>query len=211
LDKSAIVLAGGSSTRLNTDKAILELDGITILNRVIKEVKGLVDEVIIVTNSEDRCNTYKKLVSPEVKFAVDAYEYQGPLVGAATGFEVASGEYCLLLPVDSPFISKEVVSLLFDCCVGKSAAIPRFTNMEIEPLHAVYHTLNALDAAKKCIERGEFEMGAMVDKLRGVRYISTMVIEQLDPELKTFFNINTPSDLRKATALNKLKEVKRKN
>lgn len=191
MDKSAIILAGGSSTKSNIDKAILELDGITILNRVINAVSDLVDEIIIVTSTEERCESYKKVVSPEVKLAVDAYEGRGTLVGAATGFKVASGEYCLLLPVDRPFISKEVVSLLFDCCVGKSAAIPRFTNMEIEPLHAVYHTQNALDTAKKCIQKGEFDMGAMVDKLRGVRYISTMVIEQLDPELKTFVKVNT--------------------
>ena len=197
MDKSAIILAGCSSAKSNIDKAILELNGITILNRVINAVKGLVDEIIIVTNTKERCKTYKKIVSSEVKIAVDAYENRGTLVGAATGFEVASGEYCLLLPVDRPFISKEIVSLLFDCCFGKSAAIPRFTNMEIEPLHAVYHTQSALDTAKKCIEEGEFGMETMINKLRGVRYISSMVIEQLDPTLKTFFRISTPVGSKK--------------
>ncbi len=210
MDKSAIILADGSSARLNIDKAILELNGIALLNRVIDAVKGLVDEIIIVTNSE-HCKTYKKLVSPEIKFAVDANVSKGPLFEAAKGFEVASGEYCLLLPANRPFVSKEVLSLLFDCCFGKSAAIPRFTNMEIEPLHAVYHTLNALDATKKCLEEGKVDMEAMVGKLRGVRYISTMVIEQLDPELKTFFYVNTPSDLRKIIATSKPKAAKRKN
>ena len=42
---------------------------------------------------------------------------------------------------------------------------------------------------------------AMIEKLRGVRYVSTLVIQQLDPELRTFFNINTPADLKKAYAI----------
>jgi molybdopterin-guanine dinucleotide biosynthesis protein A len=44
-------------------------------------------------------------------------------------------------------------------------------------------------------------MQAMVNKLNGVRYVSTLVIEQLDSGLKTFFNVNTPLDLRKAEAM----------
>jgi molybdopterin-guanine dinucleotide biosynthesis protein A len=45
----------------------------------------------------------------------------------------------------------------------------------------------------------------MVDKLRGVRYVSTLVLRQLDPELKSFFNVNTPLDLKRAEAMLKNK------
>jgi len=41
----------------------------------------------------------------------------------------------------------------------------------------------------------------MIDNLRGVRYVSTMVLEQLEPDLLTFFNVNTPQDLKKADSL----------
>ena len=139
----------------------------------------------------------------KVRFVVDVCESKGPLVGALTGFEAANGEYSALLPFDSPFVSPEVLSLLFDCCIGKAAAIPRWTDQEIEPLHAVYNTKQALKAAKEALAENEFDMQAMVEKLRGVRYISTMVIEQLDPDLKTFFNINTPLDLKKAAVMGK--------
>jgi hypothetical protein len=49
----------------------------------------------------------------------------------------------------------------------------------------------------------EFEMEAMVEKMRGVRYISTLVIEQLDPDLRTFFSVNASVDLKRAEAMNK--------
>jgi molybdopterin-guanine dinucleotide biosynthesis protein A len=120
-----------------------------------------------------------------------------------TGFEAANGEYSALLPFDSPFVSKEVLSLLFDCGVGKAAAIPRWTNQEIEPLHAVYQTKQALKAAKEALLENQLDLQVMVEKMRGVRYISTMVLEQLDPDLKTFFTVNTPFDLKKAAVMGK--------
>lgn len=214
LERSAIILAGGSSTRFNTDKGVLELDGKPLLNHVIDAVEGLVEEVIVVTNTQARADAYAKLVSDKVRFAVDVQQSKGPLVGALTGFEQAKGEYSALLPFDSPFVSTEVLSLLFDCCIGKAAAVPRWTDQEIEPLHAVYHTKQALVATEEALAENKLDMQSMVEKLRGVRYISTMVIEQLDPDFKTFFNINTPLDLKKAAVMGKPRKTskdKKKN
>jgi molybdopterin-guanine dinucleotide biosynthesis protein A len=214
LNRSAIILAGGSSTRFNTDKGVLELDGKPLLNHVVDAVEGLVEEVIVVTNTQARSDTYAKLVSEEVRFVVDVRESKGPLIGALTGFEEAKGEYSVLLPFDSPFVSKEVLSLLFECCVGKAAAVPRWTNQDIEPLHAVYRTKQALVAAEEALAENELDVQAMVERLRGVRYISTMVIEQLDPDYKTFFNVNTPLDLKKAAVMRKPRKTskdKKKN
>ncbi len=210
MDRSAIILAGGSSSRFNMDKGVLQLGGKPLLNHVVDAVKGLVEETIVVTSSQERVNAYSKIVSSNVRFAVDVGELKGPLVGALTGFEAANGEYSLLLPFDSPFVSREVVSLLFELCIGKAAVVPRWTNMEIEPLHAVYHTRLALEVAKEALAENKLEVRAMVERLRGVRYVSTLVIEQLDPDLRTFFNINTPLDLKKAMALNKPKPRKQK-
>ena len=201
LDRSAIILGGGSSRRFGEDKGTLRLSNRPLLNHPVDVVKGIVDEVIIVTSSEERVNQYSKIVSSNVKFVIDIGESKGPLVGALTGFGAAQGEYSLLLPYDLPFVSKEIVELLFDLCIGKAAVIPRWPNTQIEPLYAVYDTKQALEAAKKALENNELTMRAMISKLRGVRYISTLVMEQLDPDLNTFFNINTPLDLKKAEAL----------
>jgi molybdopterin-guanine dinucleotide biosynthesis protein A len=130
------------------------------------------------------------------------------LIGALTGFGSANGKYALLLPFDTPFVSREVVSLLFELCLNKAAAIPRWPNEQIEPLHAVYQTKAALEAAKIAVGEGKLNMRAMIEKMRGVRYVSTLVIQQLDPDFRTFFNINTPLDLKKAAALAKPKKTK---
>jgi molybdenum cofactor guanylyltransferase len=201
MDRSVVILAGGSSKGFSGDKCVLDFAGKPLLRYVVDAVKGLADEVVVETNSTERADLYAKIVPSSVRFAVDSCEPGGPLVGALTGFEAAQGEYSLLLPFDSPFVSREVVSLLFDCCIGKSAAVPRWTDQQIEPLHAVYHTKKALVAAEKALAQGNLDMCALVDNLLGVRYISTLVIEQLDPDLKSFFNVNTPLDLRKAAAM----------
>jgi len=211
LNKSAIILAGGSSSRLNSDKASLELAGKPLLKHTVDAVEGLVDEIVIVASSKERTDTYSKLVSTsKACFIVDEYDSKGPLIGALTGLKAVNGEYTLLLPVDTPFVSREVLSLLFELCVGKTAAVPRWTNNEIEPLHAVYRTKEALNAAEEAFVQGEVAMQAMVNRLRGVRYISTLVIEQLDPDLRTFFNVNTALDLKKAVAMVKQKNRRHK-
>jgi molybdopterin-guanine dinucleotide biosynthesis protein A len=208
VDRSAIVLAGGFSSRFGQDKGILEIASKPLIKHVIDAVSRVVDETIVVTNSQDRTAKYAKVLATDVRFAIDSCESKGPLIGALTGFEFAHGKYALLLPFDTPFVSREVVSLLFELCLNKAAAIPRWPNEQIEPLHAVYEAKLALEAAKRAVSEGKLTMRAMIEKLRGVRYVSTLVIQQLDPDFRTFFNINTPLDLKKAMAMVKPGKVK---
>src|SRR4030067_3785918 len=115
VSRSAIVLAGGSSSRFGQDKGVLELANKPLIEHVIDAVKPVVDEIIVVTSSQERVMKYAKLVDAEVQFAVDSCESKGPLVGALTGFGCAHGKYALLLPFDTPFVSRDVVSLLLSC------------------------------------------------------------------------------------------------
>ncbi len=123
------------------------------------------------------------------------------MIGALTGFETVQSEYSLLLPCDTPFLSSEIAALLLNCCIGRSAAIPRWPNGWIEPLQAAYNTKSAITATKKALDQEKMDMLSMISYLRGVRYISTVVLQKLDPELLTFFNINTLADLRKAESV----------
>jgi molybdopterin-guanine dinucleotide biosynthesis protein A len=199
--RSAIVLAGGYSRRFGQDKGILALAHKPLLKYVIDAVSPVMDETIVVTNSKERAAKYAKIATTEVQFVIDVCKSRSPLIGALSGFGSARGKYSLLLPFDTPFVSKEVVSLLFELCLDKTAAIPRWPNCQIEPLHAVYQTKPALEAAKSAMAEGKLNMRAMIEKLRGVRYVSTLVLQQLDSDLRTFFNVNTPLDLKRAMAL----------
>jgi molybdopterin-guanine dinucleotide biosynthesis protein A len=107
----------------------------------------------------------------------------------------------LLLPCDTPFVSKQIASLLLDLCVGKGATIPRWPNGYIEPLQSAYHVKSAIKAAQKALDEGKLNLSSMINNISGVRYISTGVLQQFDPKLLTFFNVNTPADLKRAESM----------
>ncbi len=208
MERSAIVLAGGFSLRFGQDKAALALNGKPLLKHVVDAVIPIVDEIIVVTNAPERAREYAKFLNSRVKFAQDAEEAKGPLMGTLAGFEVTQAKYAALLAADSPLINREVVELLFDLCKGKTAVIPRWPNEQIEPLHAIYHAASAAKAARMALDDGKLDMRSMIDNLGGVRYVSTLVVQELDPELKTFFNVNTPVDLKMAETLAKPRRIK---
>ena len=208
MDRSAIILADESSTKFTEDQGVSKLDKKPLLTYVVDAVKSIVDEVLVVTSSKEKADLYAKIVSPNVQFAIDIEDSKKPLAKALTGFEAAQGKYSLLMPFNVPFVSKDVVSLLFELCIGKSAVIPRWPSNQMEPLQAVYHTEQALEAAKETLASDKPEIEAMISKMQGVRYLSTLVIEQLDPDFRTFFKINTPLDLKKAMSMTKPRKTK---
>jgi molybdopterin-guanine dinucleotide biosynthesis protein A len=198
LDKTAIVLAGGFSSRLGQDKGLFSLADKPLVKHVLNSVINIVDERLVVVSSKAQKDKYSKVIGGSANILVDTTDAHGPLAAALTGLQEAHGKYSLLLACDAPFVSKDILLLLFELCINRNAAIPRWPNCYIEPLQAVYCTKPASEAAQKALFEGNLNVQAMVDKLKGVRYVSTLVLEQLDPGLKTFFNINTSVDLRKA-------------
>jgi molybdopterin-guanine dinucleotide biosynthesis protein A len=198
LDKSAIILAGGVSSRFGQDKGLLQLANKPLIKHVLDAISTLVDEKMVVASSKVQAENYAKVLGSDVNVLIDVDDAQSPLVGALTGFKEAHERYALLLSCDMPFVSRDVISLLFEMCINRNAVIPRWPNGYIEPLQAVYCTKPAYEAAKNALSEGKLNMQSMVDRLRGVRYVSTLVLEQLDLELRTLFNINTLLDLRNA-------------
>ncbi|MGB9676437.1 MAG: molybdenum cofactor guanylyltransferase [Candidatus Bathyarchaeales archaeon] len=198
MDRSAIVLAGGVSSRFGKDKGLMPLADKPLIKRVLDAVDNVVEEKVVVVSSKVQLENYAKVLGLDAKFTIDEGQVRTPLLGMLTGLRAASGKYALLLPCDTPFISSEVVSLLFELCINKNAAIPRWPNGYIEPLQAVYYVEPALEAAERAFAAGGLNMRSMISELRGIRYVSTLVLQQLDSELRTFFNVNTPLDLKKA-------------
>lgn len=201
MDKSAIILAGGFSSRFGQDKGLLLLLKKPLIRHVLSATNGIVDETIIVVSSEGQAENFAKVVDSNVNIVVDIDDVQSPLIGASTGFRKTQGEYSLLLPCDTPLVSTKILLLLFELCTNRNAVIPRWPNGYMEPLQAVYRTKPALEAAESAFSEGKLDIRSMVDRLGGVRYISTLVLQQLDPKLRTFFNVNTSLDLKKAESM----------
>lgn len=201
MKNSALILAGGFSRRFGQEKGLIDLAGKPLILHVVDRVYKTVNETVVVVNSKVKKGKFESLLGHIANVVVDKQEAQSPLVGALTGFESAKGEYSLLLPCDTPLISSQITELLLDTCINKAAVIPRWPNGYIEPLQAAYHTKSAITAAKRALEEGRLDLRSMIARLSGVRYISTVALRQMDPKLLTFFNINTPKDLKKAESL----------
>lgn len=198
MDKSAIILAGGFSKRLGEDKGLIQLANKPLIKYVLDAINDIADEKIVVASSKFQAEKFANVIGLNVKIVVDTGDLRSPLVGALTGFKEALGKYTLLLSCDTPFISRDVLALLLDLCINKTAVIPRWPNGYIEPLQSAYHVKQALEAAKNALDKEKLNMLSMIENLRGIRYVSTIALQQLDPELKTFFNVNTLLDLKKA-------------
>lgn len=197
LQKTAIILAGGFSRRFGSDKGLVHLKNKPLVRHVIDNVSQTVDEILVIVSSEQQKKKFEPIVGKNTQLIIDDDESQSPLIGTITGLKTSTGDYSLLLPCDAPLVSTKVVQFLFDLNFKKNAVIPRWPSGYLEPLQAVYRTTPALIAAKKGILGGRLDMRSMVEHLKEIRYVSTLVLKQLDPDLFTFFNVNTVQDLKK--------------
>jgi len=193
-----VILAGGFSKRFGRDKGLVELAGKPLILHVLDRIFPAVNETLVVASSNRQKMAFERSMGERTKVIIDKREEKSPLIGALTGFECVQGEYSLLLPCDTPFVSGNIASLLLDLCINRSAVIPRWPNGYIEPLQAAYHTKSALIAARATIEQGNLDLRSMIACLKRVRYVSTIVFQQLDSKLLTFFNVNNPRDLKRA-------------
>ena len=122
-------------------------------------------------------------------------------MGVATGLLHATSKYSFVLPNDTPFLSIKILLLLQDLVEGYDAVIPQWPSGYLEPLHGIYCTKIASRAARASIQKGNFRLRHMIEHLGTVLFLSTLTLQQYDPELLTFYNINSPDDLNKISPI----------
>lgn len=166
-----------------------------MVTHVVDAVRSLVDEVLIVTDTEDNKKELSKIFDSSVKILLDEYNLKSPIVGASTGFKYAKGKYSLLLACDTPLVSAKVLALLLDRSEGYDAVIPKWPSGYIEPLQAVYNTWKAYEASLDAITHKELSMANIINRLKSVLYVSTIDLSRVDPKLYTFLNVNKQGDL----------------
>ncbi|MDY6966397.1 MAG: molybdenum cofactor guanylyltransferase [Halobacteriota archaeon] len=194
--RSAVILGGGKSSRFNyTDKSFINFERKPLLKHVIESVSGVVDELIIAIQDEDKICDIEKMF--DVKVVIDRVKGFGPVAGISAGLKASSTEYSIILACDMPYTNREVISLLFDRAEGYDAAIPKWEDELIEPLYAVYRRESMIKATKNAIEEGKHKVSYPISRLPEINYVPIKVIREIDPELKSFININTPKDLNK--------------
>lgn len=197
-ERSAIILAGGGSTRMDRDKGLRHLGGEPLVRHVIRRISGFVDEFIVVVGNENQRREYAIVLDGRVKLLIDLYQDGSPLVGAITGLKHVQGRYAFITGCDTPFISPVAVSLLFREAEGFDGATFQWPNGWIEPLAAVYRVEQSLSLAIEAYRRGDHRLRTVLRGLKRIKFIPIETLRALDPQLLTLFDIDTDDALFEA-------------
>jgi len=189
---TSIVLAGGKSLRLGREKALEEIGGRSLIERVIERLSLLGNEIIVVTSSSDQ------LPDLGVKRVIDSYPGKGNLVGIYSGLKEAASSNALVVGCDMPFLNIDLLRYIMELSSGFDVVIPR-VDEGVEPLHAVY-SKNCLAPIEAYLREGRLKMSDLLPELK-VRYVDNAEIERFDPRHLSFFNINSEADLERARRL----------
>jgi molybdopterin-guanine dinucleotide biosynthesis protein A len=190
-DLMGIVLAGGASRRMGTDKALLDLRGVPMIRRVLDALAVCCVDLLVVAKEP---SAYASL---GVRVVLDEAEAQAPLVGVCAGLRATTVPWAFVAACDLPFVSPAAVSLLAQAARGWDAAVPRVGG-RWHSLHAVYAT-GAAGALEVQLAAGIRSMVAALDALR-VKAIDAAALRAADPSLRTLRHVNTRSAYRRVVA-----------
>jgi molybdopterin-guanine dinucleotide biosynthesis protein A len=189
--RAGFLLAGGMSTRMGTDKAFLIFDGQTLLDRALIVMQTVCNRVTIVGDPAKFANCFANYDAGSV--IADIFPGCGPLAGIHSALVHSVAELNLMLAVDMPFATAELLSFLFAVAEKNAAVVtvPR-VNDGLQPLCAVYRRAFAA-AAERALRAGNYKIDALFSS------VSTHVIEAAELaaagfSARNFFNVNTPQD-----------------
>lgn len=198
-----VVLAGGRSRRMGTEKALLELGSTTLIETVINRLEPLFDNVIVSTANG---NSFPELNLTEVS---DVYCGCGSLGGLHAGLTAAGSDHVFAVACDMPLVNTALVRRMISLSEGFDVVVPRIQaenadqgeseQMWFEPLHAVYGK-TCLPQMENLLERKNLRIFDFFSQAK-VRYVDADEIRAVDPDMLSFFNINTPADLERARGL----------
>lgn len=190
---TGVIQAGGKSTRMGgRPKALLEVGGRRIIERVLDVVAPVVDDVLIVTNTPE---LYAFLGVPMV---ADLHPDHGSLGGIFSGLAAATGEAAFTVACDMPFLHRDVARLVVARAAEGDVVIPR-VGTQLETMHAVYAKA-CLPPIEARLRAGRFKIVGFFDSVRVVEIAEADIVRHRPAEV-VFMNVNTPEELARAQAL----------
>ncbi len=190
LNMTGIVLAGGESRRMGSDKAFLPINGLPMIEHVIRALRTVCGHIIVVTNSPRDYERY------DVEVAGDALNSRGSLVGLYSGLLQSSDDQNLVVACDMPFLSPGLLAYMARISADYQVVLPRVGDF-IEPLHALYRR-DLLPIIEERLRRDERRIRDLFTGLR-IRYVTGTEIDAFDPSRRSFINVNTREEYEEAT------------
>ena len=190
----AVILAGGLNSRMHgRNKAFLQVDGETILDRLLASLEPSFSEIILVTRQPGA------YVGRALKIVTDIYADRSSLTGIHAGLVNARSEYALVVPCDTPFLKPAVVGLLLDQLEPGIDIVVPVVDGHFQPLCAIY-SKRCLPAIEKQLGGRDYKIIQFFDQMQ-VKTVSAEQIKRADPQMHSFFNVNTPAAYAACKAL----------
>lgn len=185
---SAVVLAGGNSTRMGQNKALLKLGSKTIIERVVEILKTIFEEIIIVTNTPQVYSMLK-----DVRFVPDCFEskQKKSIIGLYTGIFEAKNDYAFVVACDMPFLNTDLINYMIDNIEDEDTLVP-YINCYYQPLHAIYNK-NCLKYIRTLLDSNNYKIIDLFDYFDNlkVRKINDEILDRLNITNSCFLNMNT--------------------
>lgn len=187
IKNTAIILAGGKSSRMGYNKSFLKIGKLSFIEIVLEKVKDF-NDIIIVTNTPDE---YKYL---GIKVVKDIFPFTGPLGGIYTGLKYARYENAVVFPCDMPFINTKLLKYIAQIAENYDGVVPKVDGF-YQPLCSAY--------SKKCIKLFGESLKNGITKiidiypLMNIYYMTKKEIEEYGNYEDMFININTPEEYEK--------------
>jgi len=185
---TGVILSGGLSTRFSgKDKSFIRLENQYIIDSIYSIFQELFDEIILVTNNP------MAYIHLDATIVTDIFPTRSSLTGLHAGLNYSSNNYSFIVACDTPFLKKELIGAIINHIEPNVDAVVPETSKGLEPLFAVY--------SKKCLKPIEHQLNQKKLKVRSflkkvrTTFFPENKIREIDPDLKSFFNINTPDDL----------------
>jgi len=200
---SCVILAGGLNRRFaGENKALLDVGGTPILERICTELSSLFPERILVTNDPQSYLGWPDAI------VTDLFPVRSPLTGIHAGLFHMSSPHAFVIACDTPFVKRALVARILEERHSRWDVIIPATAEGLQPLFSIYsrqclgpiesHLAQQLpDTSGNRKLRPSLKVQGLFDRLR-VREIPESALRPVDPDLISFFNINHPEDLVKA-------------
>lgn len=189
---SALINAGGNSTRMGTHKALLPMppDGHSLLAYVVAIAAAVADGPTYVVANHPPVQDAARLL-PNVTVLADDEVGKGPLAGLAAGLARVP-DWTLVLACDMPLLQVALLRLLAGLCDSEWDAIIPVVGGRVEPLAAVYHR-RCLPFIQEMLRQDNWRIRDLIGQVR-VRIVEEAELRRADPDLRSFTNVNTPEE-----------------
>ena len=198
--KSCIILCGGKSSRMGRDKGSMIIQDKPMIKHILSTLNHQINEAVIVLNEQSRIDKYREFINPQdytytITFAEDKIKNKGPMPGIMTGLSYISSDYALILPCDSPYVSKNYINTIFSEVDNRYQAIVPYHDSEnklktSEPLHSVYNK-NTIPIIEELVNQDVLHIKGLISKL-DTKFV---LIDNKKIEKKEFRNLNRPTDI----------------